>query len=241
MEKSLLLFASLKGYHYTSSQTGIAIHDLTSLWRNPQNFNDHFSNSILKVLKASLNSMGIDIASDFFGISHVLFEALTNPSLELAFLNQAKNDITPISAEKDSQTQINFLDISSSSNLNLVSQVINNMPNPMPGNCNFLNYPFYNQILSSLSQPAGSTFQNCQLPGLNMQNSGTFNSKSLGNVTNLPNQNFNSPSLSPAQNNTKTGFNPVPVSMRRAFNPATLPEHKPCRGSISCPDYSFIP
>ncbi|OMJ94778.1 hypothetical protein SteCoe_1957 [Stentor coeruleus] len=237
MEKSLLLFASLKGYHYTSSQTGIAIQDLTNLWRNPSNFNCNFSNSILKVLKTSLNSMGMDNASDFFGISQVLFEALTNPNLELAFLNQAKNDIIPISTDKDIQTQSYFLDITSSNNLNLASQAFQTMPN----NYNFANYPFYNQIISSLSQPTASAYKNTQIPGVNIQNTGTFNNTIPVNAMNLPQQNFTSPSISPTQNNSKTGFNPVPVSMRKAFNPATLPEHKPCRGSITCPDYSFIP
>jgi hypothetical protein len=40
---------------------------------------------------------------------------------------------------------------------------------------------------------------------------------------------------------TTTGSNEVPATLKRITNPGNLQEHKPVKGTITNPDYSYIP
>lgn len=104
MEQAIFLYATLRGFHHTSSVSGIPLQTLTDFGRKESCHNTTFSNAVVKTLKKSIETMGIYDAAEYFGLTSEIFQALIDSNVERAFLFHAKNAIMPYSVDKDTQT-----------------------------------------------------------------------------------------------------------------------------------------
>ncbi|OMJ72697.1 hypothetical protein SteCoe_28796 [Stentor coeruleus] len=104
MEQAIFLYACLKGFHHTSSLSGIPIQTLTDFGRKETCCNTIFTNAIIQTLKKSLETMGLYDSAEYFGLTPEIFQALIDSNVERAFLFHARNVLMPYSIDRDTQT-----------------------------------------------------------------------------------------------------------------------------------------
>lgn len=235
MEKAIFLYATLKGFNFTSTTSGIPIQKLIDLCKIDSCYNTAFNKTLIKILNISVKAMGLIYTSDYFGLSSDLLLALTNPVIEEKFLINARNEIMPLVIEKTTQTD--------NKNIETTSKIAPGLEfftlppiNQRPLGYNTMNNPFNHSFCKSQVLGAVNSFHNDPF---------TF-SKTETRVLDHRSQTPSNDPHSIHSNtthiaSTSAGSNTMKSGRILCSGPSCFPYHIPIKGDIKNPDYSFIP
>lgn len=101
MEKDLAVYAILKGIQTTSQITQITEHNILKTLKD--NLNSNFFHTVNEIIKTCVETMGIELASEYFNLNEELISSLISDSTSTEYIKEIASKIDKKNIDKSFQ------------------------------------------------------------------------------------------------------------------------------------------
>ena len=223
MEKDIATYALIKGLASTAEVLNSNPATISTLIGKPNNINTEFFKRIEEIIKCCVETMGMDLAMEYFNLSREVVEAIICSNNDCALVNRCKGMLRIVMREKITMTE----EISR-------NEAANNAGNRNSNRGNSAALPQIDEASRSESR-RGNAANNEHTP---QHDAGRTDSRRNGNGAGRP------PNLSAHPTNFMNTEQNRPVPMYGVIANTSLNglvEHRPVSGNIYNPDYSYMP